>query len=165
MPVKRKKIVIASLITVSALAILYYFFTHYPVGTFKYVKQNDQDLDIEIKITENLDGFIDIDYNMDVKIGFNGKYYTKYYSTSGDEVTFQLLNNKGKKYILIFDNLKDYCKCEDGSCGDFFSTLETSYMHPENGKDTLYFTNYADSIKGDTLSSILFTNLRFMKMK
>jgi hypothetical protein len=161
----RKKILYILSATAFTLLLLFYFLTYYPIGTFKYSKQNNHDLDIEIKVTEDLRGYIDVDYNMDVKISFNGKLYTKSYTTSGDEITFQLLNNKGKECIVIHDDWRGDCKCLDGSCGDFFSLEPKPYVPAERNNGITYFSNYADSIKGDTLSSIVFANLRFKKIQ
>ena len=118
---KKRKITILIVIAI-VIIVIYYFLNHYPIGTFKYSKQNNKDLNIQISISERLGTFQEAVYNMHVTIEQNGKIYTKYYVTSDNVIFFGLLSRNKKEFIVFNDIWKGYSKCENGNCSDFFIT-------------------------------------------
>ncbi len=166
MSLRQKKVLITLTAIVVAAAMFCFFVTHYPVGTFKYEAKNNGDPAIEIKMTENLLVFIDVEYNIDLKIGLNGMWYKKSYQTSGDDITFLVLNNNGTKSLSFTDNWKGSCLCEGGSCGDFNSIGRQNY-YTFNESDSSKIIRHADPGKTDTLSCILFSFAiqKFIKVK
>lgn len=166
MELRQKKVLITLTAIIAAAAILYYFVTHFPVGTFNHASKNADDPAIEIKMAENLLTFIDADYDISIKIGLNGRWYEKNYETSGDDITLLVLNNNGTKSLSFTDNWKGSVICEGGSCSDFNSIRgQNDYAFNEN--DSTYTIRHAQPAKADTLSCVLFsyTMQKFIRLR
>jgi hypothetical protein len=161
----RKIKIIALTVTIIAVAITYYFITHYPVGTFTYAPKNGKDLTIKIKVSEDLFIFQDPIYTMNVTIKQNDHIYRKRYQTSDNRIFFALLKRNKKEFVVINDPWQGYIKCENGECGEFFQLEDKSYGVNPSTNDTTYFRNYNDTLKADTLSHIQFIDSTFTKLK
>ena len=163
-PIRKTKITILTVI-ILLISISYYFFTHYPVGTFTYSPQQSKDLTIRIKVSESLFIFQDPMYNMNVTIKQNQIVYRNRYQTSVNTIFFVLLKRNHKEFVVMNDLWRGYIKCENGKCGDFFSLHDNSYVVNTSTNDTTYFKNYNDTLKADTLSHIQFIDSTFTKLK
>ncbi|HLP39541.1 hypothetical protein [Lacibacter sp.] len=159
-----KKIIIL-IIIVSGVGLCYYFFTHYPVGTFKYSTLNAKEPTIKISCSESLGTFQEPVYNMDVSVEQNGTVYRKRYKTSDHLIFFSLLRKNDREFLIVNDHWKGYYKCENGTCSDFFNLEDRSYSVNNATNDTLYYYNYRDSLKTDTICYIEFKNFKFRKLK
>lgn len=160
-----RKIKVVFLIALAALAIGYYFINYFPVGTYLYHGQNDNDLNIKIRISEQLGSFQEPVYNMSITIKNEREIYTTKYTTSDNTIYFAALSRNKKKFVVIDDLWKGCIKCEDGNCGDVFNAGIKSYGVDNATNDTIYLENYADTLKADTLSYIEFKDFKFRKLK
>jgi len=163
MKINYKKVLLIGAIIIIILS--YYFYTHFPIGTFDYTNAKNKNFKIRIKVTQQLGTFLEPVYNMSVSIKNRNYNFSKEFKTCDYNLNILVLRKENKEFVVLDNLWSGFCKCDSKLCGDFFYLGDGGYSIDTLTNQKKYITNYQDSIAGDTINFVRFEELIFKNIR